>query len=212
VTGQRSAWYGYETQAARLLERDDGDVAACQLDAIRAIGYALLSLREHLADRFTELADAVTAAADQGGDLAVPAGELAGSASAVLAAARVPGKSAAMRRCLPGFLRRHPGAGARVYDLKDPGGEAAWARDLAGPAGLSREDAVTLTAGELATVRQALVDAAAWQLSVPDGACGCAGYREDADCPGHSGDDRLAAAYADLLVRLLACLDGGGAS
>jgi hypothetical protein len=83
VTGQRPDRYGYGTQATRLLEQECGDDAARQLAATRAIGYALLALREHLADQFSDLSDAVVAVAGQVGDLAVPVDRLAGNAGVV---------------------------------------------------------------------------------------------------------------------------------
>ncbi len=132
MTGQRPDRYGYGTQATRLLEQECGDDAARQLAATRAIGYALLALREHLADQFSDLSDAVVAVADQVGDLAVPVDRLAGNAGVVRAVAKGPGKSAVMHGYLHRFLRRHPGAVARVYDLKDPDEAAAWTRDQIG--------------------------------------------------------------------------------
>jgi hypothetical protein len=212
VTGQRPAWYGYETQATRLLDLDglDGDVAARQLAATRAIGYALLALREHLADQFSDLSHAVVAVAGQVGDLAVPVDRLAGNAGVVRAVAKGPGKSAAMRGYLRRFLRRHPGAVARVYDLKDPGEAAAWTRDQIGLSGLpvqASDGAVTLAAGELATVRQALQDAAGWRSMRSEGA-GCGDCDDGGRCADHARDERL----ADEDRALLACLSGGDVS
>jgi len=133
VTGPRPAWYEYETQATRLLEQESGDAAARQLAATRAVGYAILALRDHLADQFADLSDAIVAVADQIGDLAVPADRLAGQAGPVIrAASKGPGKSAVMHGYLRRFLRRHPGAGLRVYDLKEPVDAAAWTEDLSG--------------------------------------------------------------------------------
>lgn len=94
-----------------------------------------------------------------------------------------------------------------------------WARltgnDAIGPAGTQGADLpvwgpeFVLSGTALATVRQALVDAAEWRQRAPDGAGGCG---EDARCPDHFGDQQLASAYADLLVRLLACMSGGDLS
>jgi hypothetical protein len=124
------------------------------------------------------------------------------------AAAKGPGKSAALHGYLQRFLRRHPGAVARVYDLKDPDDAAAWTRDQVGFRGLpmqARDSAVTLTAGELATVRQALADAAAWRSARPwCGDCGDGG----GPCARHAHDERL----ADEDRALLARLSGGDAS
>jgi hypothetical protein len=132
VTGQRPDQPGYGTQAARLLRQESGGDEDRQLAATRAIGYALLALGEHLAGQFSGPSDAVVAVAGQAGDLAVPVDQLAGSPGVVRAVAKGPGKSAAMHRYLHRFLRRHPGAVARVYDLQDPGEAAAWTRDQAG--------------------------------------------------------------------------------
>lgn len=202
MTGQRPARPGYETQATRLLEDECGDVAARQLAAIRAVGYAVLSLRDHLGDQFSDLSDAVVAVADQVGDLAVPVDRLAGNAGVVRPAGKGPGKSAVMHDHLRRFLRRHPRAVISVVDLKGTKGADLPVR---GPE-------FVLSGAALATVRQALADAAEWRQRVPDGACGCGEYREDARCPDNFGDEQLAAAYADLLVRLLACLGGGDVS
>ena len=207
VTGQRPDRSGYGTQATRLLENECGDDAARQLAATRAIGYALLALRDHLADQFSDLSDAVVAVADQVGDLAVPVDQLAGNADVVRAVAKGPGKSTAMHGYLHRFFRRHPGAVARVYDLKDPADQAAWTRDRVRLAGLpvqASEDATTLTAGDLATVRQALRDAAAWRSARPW--CGDCG--DDGPCARHAHDERL----ADEDRALLARLSGGDAS
>ncbi len=203
MTGQRPARSGYETQATRLLENECGDDAARQLAATRAIGYAILALRDHLADQLSDLSDAVVTVADQVGDLAVPVDQLAGNPGVARAVAKGPGKS----RYLHDFFRRHPGAEARVYDLKDPDDQAAWTRDRVRLAGLpvqASEDAATLTAGDLATVRQALRDAAAWRSARPW--CGDCG--DDGPCARHAHDERL----ADEDRALLARLSGGDAS
>jgi hypothetical protein len=210
VTGRRPAWYGYGSQASRLLEQESGDNAARQLAATRAIGYALLSLREQLADQFSDLSDAVVAVADQVGDLAVPVDQLAGSAGVVRAVAKGPGKSTLMRRYLHDFFCRHPAAEVRLYDLKNPDGEAAWSEDLARLAGLpchvlvpaqASGAAVTLTAGELATVRQALEDAAGWRSMRSEGA-GCTDCGDGGRCADHARDERLAGADTALIARL----------
>ncbi len=206
MTGQRPARSGYGTQAARLLEQGSGGDAARQLAATRAIGYAILSLREHLADQFSDLSDAVVAVAGQVGDLAVPVDQLAGNPGVVRAVAKGPGKS----RYLRDFFRRHPGARVRVYDLKDPDDQAAWTRDRVRLAGLpvqASEGTVTLTAGELATVRQALEDAAGWRSMRSEGA-GCAGCGDGGPCADHVRDERLAGEDRALLARL----SGGDAS
>jgi hypothetical protein len=198
VTGQRPARSGYETQATRLLEQECGDVAARQLDATRAIGYAILSLREQLADQFADLSDAVVAAAGQVGDLAVPVDRLADQAGPVIhAAAKGPGKSAVMHGYLHRFLRRHPRAVVSVIDLKGtPGADLP----LWGPE-------FVLSGADLATVRQALQDAAAWRSMRSEGArCGDCG--DGARCAEHARDERLAAGDTALLARL----SGGDAS
>ena len=209
MTGQRPARSGYETQATRLLEDECGDVAGRQLAATRAVGYAILSLRDYLADQFADLSDAVVTVADQVGDLAVPADRLAGRAGPVIgAAAKGPGKSALMHDHLRRFL--HPRAVARVYDLKDPDDQAAWTRDrvrLAGLPAQASDGAVTLTAGDLATVRQALEDAAGWRSMRSEGA-GCGVCGDGGRCADHARDERL----ADEDRALLACLSGGDAS
>jgi hypothetical protein len=94
VTGPR----GYAALAAACLDETDrsGDlgylanrvrVDYSQLNALRGIGYAILSLREQLGDQFADLADAVVAVADQVGDLAVPVDRLADQAGPVIHAA-----------------------------------------------------------------------------------------------------------------------------
>ncbi len=201
MTGQRPARSGYGTQATRLLEQESGGDATRQLAATRAIGYALLALRDHLADQFSDLSDAVVAVAGQVGDLAVPVDQLAGNGGVVRAVAKGPGKSAAMHGYLHRFLRRHPGAVARVYDLKDPDDQAAWTRDQAGLSGLpvqASDGAVTLTAGELATVRQALLDAAAWRSA----RAWCGDCGDDGPCALHAHDEGLADEDRALLARL----------
>ena len=136
--------------------------------------------------------------------------QLAGNPGVVRAVAKGPGKSAAMHGYLHRFLRLHPGAVARVYDLKDPDDQAAWTRDRVRLAGLpvqASEGAVALTAGELATVRQALEDAAGWRSMRSEGA-GCAGCGDGGRCADHARDERL----ADEDRALLACLSGGDVS
>ena len=202
MTGQR----GYAALAAACLEEADrsGDLdyrskqaGYSQVNVLRGIGYAILSLREQLADQFADLSDAVVAVADQVGDLAVPVDQLASNPGVVRAVAKGPGKS----RYLRDFFHRHPGARVRVYDLKDPDEAAAWTRDQIGLSGLlvqASDGAVTLAAGELATVRQALQDAAAWRSA----RAWCGDCGDDGPCARHAHDERLADEDRAPLARL----------
>ena len=202
MTGPR----GYAALAAACLDETDrsGDlgylanrvrVDYSQLNALRGIGYAILSLREQLGDQFADLADAVVAVADQVGDLAVPVDRLADQAGpAIHAAARGLGKNAAMRGYLRDFLRRHPRAVVSVIDLK--GAEAG-----------AGEPEFLLSGADLATVRQALEDAAAWRSMRSEGTA-CAGCGDEDRCADHARDERLVGEDTALLTRL----SGGDAS
>ena len=199
MTGPR----GYAALAAACLDEADrsGDLdyrsrqgEYSQLNALRGIGYAILSLREQLADQFADLANAVVAVANQVGDLAVPVDRLADQAGPAHAAARGLGKNAAMRGYLRDFLRRHPRAVVSVIDLK--GAEAG-----------AGEPEFLLSGADLATVRQALEDAAAWRSMRSEGTA-CAGCGDEDRCADHARDERLVGEDTALLARL----SGGDAS
>lgn len=64
-------------------------------------------------------------------------------------------------------------------------------------------DSLTLTAGEVATVRDALADAAAWR-SADSPALGCADCAANGSCPDHAADVRRAQRYEALTRRLVA--------